>query len=263
MCRLLGLACLLFGLGCGSNVAESPSAPSPDAGEPDAFAPIEPRCIAPEGVSAEPHSIADVVALINALPKPVTVPCFVEALARPLSLNAARSSFSAQPADGPGSPRIFIFFPGLTLSVVPSGPGAHLLELGESRPDNRSLKAELELPIETQLEEASPYERVYYDDTITTCGFCHQGEHRDETIASPLAFISPAIRPRDNQRVALEQLAAEVAACDSNQDSEDDEDVAADPDAGSERERCAILHALFDRGPAPLEHDFPTGYQQF
>ena len=257
MDRLFGLMCLALVLGCEPNEAEVPAAAPADAGGPDASEPIEPRCVAPPGIPAAPYSIADAVELINALPKPVTLPCFLQALVRPLSLHAVNSIFSAQPADGARSPRIFIFFPGLILSIVPSGPGAHLLELAESRPDDRSLKAELELPIETQLDEAAPYERVHFDDTITTCGFCHQGEERDESVASPLAFVSPALRPRDSQRVWLDQLAAEAAACD------DRDDAADDPDAGSERERCAILQALFDRAPWPIEHEFPSTYQQF
>lgn len=267
MHRLRALACLLgpiglaFALGCQPEPAEKPMAASRDAAEPDALeadaSPIEPRCTAPAGVPVAPHSIAEVVQLINALPKPVTLPCFLDALLRPLSLHAVKSSFSAQPADGARSPRIFIFYPGIILSIVPSGPGAHLLELGEWRPDDRSLKAELELPIDAQLDEAAPFERVFFDDAVTTCGFCHQGEERDEALALPLAFVSPAIRPRDEQRVWLDELALEAAACDASEHTGDD------PDAGSERERCAILHALFDRAPLPIEHEFPPSYRQF
>jgi hypothetical protein len=208
---------------------------------------VDPRCIAPEGIATSPRNVADVVTLLNALPRPLTLACVIDALARPLSLQAVDSVFSAQPAQGRRSPRVFLFFPGLTLSVVPEGPGAPLLELAEARPGDQSLKAELEFPIAEQLDEASPYHRVHYNDTLTTCGFCHQGETRDETIASPLAFVSPALRPRDYQRVSLAELRSEAVRC----------DVAVEP------ERCALLHALFGPEPAPIEHDFPTSYKTF
>jgi hypothetical protein len=155
--------------------------------------------------------------------------------------------FSAQPAEGTRSPRIFVFFPGLTLSVAPAGMGSHLLEMGEHRPNDESLKAELEFPIEAPLDAASPFARVRYDDTISTCGFCHQGERRDEDAPSPSAYVSPSFRPRAAQRVSLVDLSAEVDACDAN----------------AEPERCALLHALFDQRPAPIEHEFPESYPFF
>lgn len=260
---VLGAACLALALGCEPGprsegpVQGADAAPGGDV-ERDAAA-LEPRCRVPQGMSAAPGSIAEAVALINALPKPVTLPCFLEALQRPLALHATVSIFSAQPAEGRRSPRIFIFYPGLILSVVPAGIGAHLLEFGELRPGDRTLKAELELPIERALDEAAPYERVYYDGTITTCGFCHQGEQLDESIASPLAFVSPALRPREGLRVPLDELALEAEACASGAGAGIGEGA---PDAGSERERCAMLRALFDQAPAPLERDFPSSFLQ-
>ncbi|HMI93860.1 MAG TPA: hypothetical protein VK509_20945, partial [Polyangiales bacterium] len=137
--------------------------------------------------------------------------------------------------------------PGLTLSVVPDGPGAHLLEFGEARPEDKSLKAELEFPLESELDAAAPYQRVFYNADLTTCGFCHQGEQRAEEIPSPLAFISPALRPRDYQRVSLAQLSAEAGSC----------------DAVTEPERCALLQALLGPQPAPTDHEFPASYKTF
>ena len=55
-----------------------------------------------------PDSIGDAVALINALPKPLTIACFVSALNRPLNLNLTTSTISVQPAIGVSNPRIFI-----------------------------------------------------------------------------------------------------------------------------------------------------------
>jgi hypothetical protein len=140
-----------------------------------------------------------------------------------------------------------MFWSGLTVSVVPAGVGSHLLELAEDRGDDRSLKAELEFPIEDHLDAAAPFARVHYNDQLTTCGFCHQGEERAKDIDSPNAYVSPSFRPEPWQRVPLDDLAPEVKAC--------------DPDM--EAERCALLHALFDQRPAPVEHDFPATYPTF
>jgi hypothetical protein len=59
--------------------------------------------------------------------------------------------------------------------------------------------------------------------------------------------VSPALRPEPWQRVPLDELQSEVADC----------------DADAEPERCALLHALFDQRPAPVEHDFPMTYPTF
>ena len=205
------------------------------------------ECTAPPGISTAPRTIAETVTLINALPKPLTLPCFIDSLARPLAVQAVHSQLSAQPAQGKRSPRFFVFFEGLTLSVVPEGPGAHLLEFGELRGAGRSLKAELEFPITGPLDEAAPYERVYFDEDITTCGFCHQGEERAPDVASPLAFISPALAGRWDQRVPLADVMMEHASC----------------DAAKEPERCAMLDAMFGRALPPLEHDFPEDFTTF
>jgi hypothetical protein len=236
-------------LGCGHSGAADAAAPAGDAGAAPGTRDAAPddHCTPPDGVATSPRSIADVTAFLNALPKPVALPCFVESLPRPLAMQAVESQVSAQPAVGRRSPRMFLFWNGLTMSVVPAGMGQNLLELGEERGDDRSLKAELEFPIEEHLDAAAPFARVHYDDTITTCGFCHQGEERADGVDSPNAYVSPALRPEPWQRVPLDELQSEVADC----------------DADAEPERCALLHALFDQRPAPVEHDFPMTYPTF
>src|SRR5688572_16123159 len=82
-----------------------------------------PGCRAPEGVSGSPRSVDQTVELVNALPKPLSLACFVEALGRPLQLHATRSEISAQPAVGLRSPRIFLYFEPLIMTVVPAGAG--------------------------------------------------------------------------------------------------------------------------------------------
>jgi len=218
--------------GCMSGGAQKPA----DAGVVDL-----PRCVAPEGAPTSPQTIADVLTLVNALPSPVTLPCFLQALARPLKMHASVSLISAQPSSGARSPRIFLFFDGLRMSVVPAGAGAPLLELGEIREESRSLKAEILFPVTTPLDAATPYERILFTPTVTRCGFCHPVETPDPDINFATAFTSVALRPLDSYAVSIDSLANELSICDPT----------AEPD------RCAMLKALFDPG-APVEQPFPA-----
>jgi hypothetical protein len=200
-----------------------------------------PRCVAPEGAPTSPQTVADVLALINALPSPVTLPCFLQALARPLKMHASVSLISAQPSSGARSPRIFLFFDGMRMSIVPAGAGAPLLELGEIREESRSLKAEILFPVTTPLDAATPYQRILFTPTVTRCGFCHPVETPDPDITFATAFTSVALRPLDSYAVSIDSLANELSICDPT----------AEPD------RCAMLQTLFDQGP-PVEQPFPA-----
>jgi hypothetical protein len=188
-----------------------------------------------------------VVALLNAMPKPVTLPCFLETLARPLDVYAALSLLSLQPASGRRSPRLFLFLDRLILSVVPEGTGSALAEFGELQSDTRSLKGELEFPIIAELTEQAPFESVLFNDKITNCAFCHRDEQPAEALVPFTgAFVSQALQPRPDQRVALSELDAEVLAC----------------DATLEPERCAILKSIFGHGDV-RERDFPATMETF
>ena len=200
-----------------------------------------PRCVAREGAPTSPQTIADVLALVNALPSPVTLPCFVQALARPLQIHASVSTVSAQPSVGTRSPRIFTFWEGLRASIVLAGAGAPLLELGEIRPESRSLKAEILFPVTTPLDPMTPYERILFAPGVTRCGFCHPAEDPDPDVTFATAFTSVALRPLDSYAVSIASLAHELAICDSE----------AEPD------RCALLQALFDQA-TPVEQPFPA-----
>lgn len=198
-----------------------------------------PGCTPPGGAAA-PRSIAEAVALINALPKPLTLPCFIEALPRPLQLYATRSIFSGQPAAGTRSPRLFLFFDPLILSVVPAGPGTHLLEFGELQSETRSVKGEIEFPILAELPPQAPFEKILYRDLGTTCAVCH-GEEEPVTLGGLQAFASEAFRPLASDRVATEYVRHEFSTC----------DAAVEPD------RCAMLNALFGHGEV-LHREFPA-----
>lgn len=171
-------------------------------------------CTAPAGVSASPHTIADAVALINALPKPLTLTCYLQALARPLEMSATTSVFSAQPAQGRRSPRIFLFLDPDIVSVVPDGDGAALLELGEEQPDFRSLKGQITFPVLAPLTPTAPFEGLMYNDRLSTCGLCHASEQQDSGVSGIRAFISESLRPRQAELVSADELRQQLASCD-------------------------------------------------
>lgn len=217
-------------------------------GSEDAPAPARarsPECVAPASVSNHPGSIEQTLALVNALPKPLTLACFLESLARPVRLFASRSQVSAQPATGLRSPRLFLFVGANVMTVVPEGEGSHLLELGEQRPGFRSLKAEIEFPVTAELAPHVPFSRTLFNGAVTTCAFCHPAEE-EETGANVRGFVSAALRPFENERVLPESLLAEHLNC----------------DAGVEPERCAMLDALFGWGPVE-EQRFPPDMPTF
>jgi hypothetical protein len=203
-------------------------------------------CVAPEGVPNPPRSILSVIDFLNAMPRPVTIPCFLEALPRPLQLYATRGILSAQPATGARSPRIFVFLDPLAFSIVPDGKGQNLLELGELQSTTRSLKAEIEFPLEEELPRSEPFERLMYNDEITTCAFCHGSEELDPAIEFTDAYVSRALRPVPSEQVALDDLLAEHQVC--------------DPEA--EPARCAMFDALFDWGDV-VEWYFPEDMETF
>ncbi len=205
-----------------------------------------PLCVAPPGVSNDPQSIAETLTLLNALPKPLTIPCFLESLARPLQFNATKGTLSAQPAVGARSPRIFLFLGPNTMSVAPEGDGAFVLEFGEKRENLRSLKGELLFPLAAEVPPSAPFERVHFNDTITTCGLCHSSEVQDPTIGSARAFVSTSYRPLPENRVLADSLLHEQQICDH----------------GAEPYRCQMLDALFAWGTVN-DAEFPNAMATF
>ena len=226
---------LLSCVGCGEPASNATTSPSPT-----------PSCQAPAGVSNSPRTIDETVTLINALPKPLSLPCFLESLARPLEISASNSVFSAQPAHGLRSPRIFLFEGTNVLSVVPEGEGAPLLEFGEQRAEFRSLKAEIAFPVSTQLDPSAPYQRALYMPRLTSCGGCHPGELQESEISGVPTFVSLALRPRPSELVSLAALNHELEICDPVQ----------------EPQRCAMLESLLGGGQVS-ERTFPTEMATF
>lgn len=249
--RLCFVASVVVGLGCAPAEHEPsrpapmpvPTAPAPPVSStpPVPVAPPVPdHCLPPPGYSRSPRSIAEVVALVNAMPKPLTLACFVETLARPLAVNATRSTLSLQPSMGDRSPRLFLFVDPLILSVVPEGDGSVLLEFGELRSESRSLKGEIHFPVESTLSPAVPFERVMYADNLSNCSFCHGEATQAEDITFTQAFVSTALRPQAYSRVSLSNVLIEHERC----------------DVSREPERCALLKAIFAQGQV-VEREFP------
>jgi hypothetical protein len=197
------------------------------------------RCVAPPGTNASPRSVADVVALLNALPAPVTLPCFLETLARPLKMHATLSQISLQPSAGARSPRVFLFSDTLRMSVALAGTGSSLLEFGEINDQLHSIKAEIGFPVTAPLTPESPFERVLFTPTQTRCSFCHPSEEPIDIGVMP-AFTSVALRPSPGNGVSIDFLRYQRDACDPT----------VEPD------RCPLLHGLFDQG-LPIEQAFP------
>jgi hypothetical protein len=199
---------------------------------------------APATASGSPASIVQAIALANDLftshPGQVTLPCFVESLDRPLATLATASVFSAQPAIGRRSPRIFLFSGPLVMSVVPDGEAAALLELAEYTSPTRSIKAEVLFPLRAPLAATAPYDRVRFN-SGTTCGSCHGTEVTAKGVSLTHAFESDVLRPRTQEEVSPVYLEDETRNCDSRK----------------EPMRCEMLDAVFGHGAVTTEHFSP------
>jgi hypothetical protein len=207
-----------------------------------------PRCLPGAGATGSPRSIGDAVELINSLDMPVTAECFVESLDRPLALELSESLFSAQPAVGARSPRVFLFYEPLILSIVPEGRGRNLVEFGEQVSETRTLKGEIAFPVDAPLDASAPFERILFedDDSLTGCAFCHADEDPSERVEG--GFESQALQPLSETLVAVDTLVEEEAACDPGEEE--------DPS------RCAYLTAVTAHG-AIEHHPFPEDMDTF
>lgn len=188
-------------------------------------------CAAETTVTGSPRSIGEAVEFINALPRPVTLECFLERLERPLAVAATSSIISLQPAAGDHSPRLFFFNGDLVMSIAVGGDhGFYLLEFGEHVTPTDTIKAELEFPITEEVPLSAPFERVYNGEDGTGCAICHRGETAVPNY--PGAFASDALRFPDLDEVKLSALRGEHERCDPS----------------LQPERCARLRALFSHG---------------
>lgn len=227
--RLVFAALVAAAMGC-----SAPAEPAPPVDGPPTTPLGRARCQAPEGTTGAPRTIEEAVQLLNALPKPTSVACFVESLERPLTAFATKSVFSAQPALSARSPRVFLRYGLLWISIVIDGDSSSLIEFGYLMVGDRlqSIKAELALPLEAPVPPSAPYDRVREGEG-TICGFCHFGERKVPELTFADVYASEAFRPRPDTYVSIEELRLESQRC----------DVKAEP------QRCEMLAAVFGGGP--------------
>ncbi len=223
-------------------------------------------CDAPENIAL--NDIPSLIQWINALPKPTTLPCFIESLPRPLYVNMSESLSSAQPAISAKDPRVFIFFDRLTLSVVTdhdeenvsvSGDEFNLLEMAflttdvnslEDNEDILSIKGEIGFPVIGDLLLEAPHKRIVLDftDSTSACALCHTEENEVYTVGEDdiPVYESLALKPFPALHVTLETMEYERSNCILPTDSY----------------RCLMLSSLFDYG-AIYEQDFPEEMKVF
>lgn len=216
-----------------SGAGSAPPSAARDAQAPDVAAAHQAsdalrRCV---GAAGALGSITEAVTRLNALPAPADGPCFVATLPRPLAVVATTGIFSAQPAAGSASPRLFFLLPKLVVSAVPAGDGSKVLEFGEWITPTRTAKGEVALPVVTPLLPDAPFTRVDRGNGRSACGLCHRGEEPHPSIAH--AFVSAAFKPDRGTEVPLGELRKAHDACIRDADPSD---------------RCAMFHAVFDFG---------------
>ena len=189
----------------------------------------------------DPENIDDLIAMINALPKPMDARCFLKSLKRPLVVNATSSTMSVQPANGEKSPRIFIFKGNLIISMVPDGEGSSLLEFSELKNDVRSFKGEVSLPVYKTVSSTDPFTRIN-NGSRTTCSGCHTSEQAEFMIGSVQVYSSKALKPSASMDVPVATLANENYLCGFR---------------GDTSKRCGFLSALFSGGTV-TQGNFPV-----
>ena len=200
---------------------------------PDSSSDDPDRCRPAAGVSGSPTTIPQALELINALPKPTSLACFLQALDRPLTLFMTESALSLQPSSGARSPRTFVLRNELEMSIVFDGETSNTLELGYRTSDIRSIKAEVAFPVRRAVSESTLFDRIQETQRTTVCGRCHVREvHLDYPGFPNGVFESDVYKSLVIFDVELESLKAEAATCDEN----------------TEFYRCELLSALFDHG---------------
>lgn len=237
---IAGLVLLIGVIGLGQGCSSSFTTLNPDNGN-SAFGSTTKACAPPAGISGSPKTIEEAVSLINALPKPVTVPCFIESLDRPLNVSLTKNEVSAQAAVGSRSPRIFIIIDKLFISVVPDGLGRDYIEFSYLTAADMSIKAELEFPVVRTVSAREPYDSILYG-AGTSCSVCHRGERRSSLVDFALAYESKALQPAEDTLVDLEAFRKELRICNFQK----------------EPERCEMIKALLTHGEVRSRR-FPAG----
>src|SRR5688572_1923031 len=148
-----------------------PSAPEDEEVEPPKGpGALDPNaCATPNGVNGRPTTLQEAIILMNSLPRPTSLACFVQALERPLSVYMTSSGFSLQPSPGERSPRTFFVNEPLVMSIVLDGPAQNALELGYRTTETRSIKTEILFPLESDVTYGNFFDEVLEGEG-TKCG---------------------------------------------------------------------------------------------
>jgi hypothetical protein len=187
-----------------------------------------------------PKTIEETVTLINSLPRPLSLGCFLNSLKAPLGVMAVNSTGSAQPAVDNANPRIFIIRNKLVLSVATAGAGRSLLEFGELVGSSESFKGELAFPVEGTVTANQIISQMAQTTSSSTCATCHGAERKLQHGTLGVLWSSSIVRPNTAQRVNYAYLRAQAASC----------------GAESTAHRCDVLKAIYTKGLAE-DVDFP------
>ncbi len=104
----------------------------------------------------------------------------------------------------------------LLISVGPDGPGKSLLEFSQITDPTRSIKGEIEFPVQRELAVSEPYSRIlksFAGNRETTCSGCHFSEVRTRQITTGEAYESSIFFLNAFQRVPQSDLKNDTYRC--------------------------------------------------
>jgi len=252
--QISGLVVLLAALGCGEPNEESTQRAHHISNPPEEISKIkkneasqkkEPQkrkpCVADKELVPEKFDMFTIVELINALPKPLTIPCLIDVLPKPINLTATDSELSVQPAVGVENPRVFIESDWFIFTFALAGKGIETVEFSEIVNFDSSIKGEIAFPVTEELEKTAAMDEVARKiDDGTRCASCHFNEAELEVVDGYKIFESKALRPFNRQIIPLEDLKSLQETC-----------------GDVESLRCQILDSLFLGEDSPNEYLFP------
>ncbi len=175
-----------------------------------------------------PTTFEGVITLVNKLPKPLSVNCFLYNYDHPLDIFAVDNQLNAQPSGGPDNPRIFVIKDDFMISVVPLGEGKDNIEFSKIVSEGKSVKGDLHFPIQESLGDDAIFSNIVNETNDgTVCRLCHGQESQ----YLGLSYSSNIIPPDENHRVTKQDLDEEIKNCRSETSS-----------------RCAMINYIYSAG---------------